>query len=59
MSGKDAFVLYDTYGFPLEITQELAAAQNVTVDLQGFTEEMQVFANACCPSWCCVLSAYA
>lgn len=42
MSGKDAFVLYDTYGFPLEITQELAAAHNVHVDVDGFTQEMQV-----------------
>lgn len=42
MSGKDAFLLYDTYGFPLEITQELAAAQHVTVDVEGFTQEMQV-----------------
>lgn len=42
ISGKDAFVLYDTYGFPLEITQELAAAQGVDVDLQGFAQQMQV-----------------
>ncbi len=43
VSGRDAFVLYDTYGFPLEITQELAAAQGLTVDLQSFTQEMQVW----------------
>lgn len=42
VSGRDAFVLYDTYGFPLEITEELAAAQGITVDLEGFTQEMQV-----------------
>lgn len=42
VSGRDAFVLYDTYGFPLEITQELAAAQGVTIDLEGFAQEMQV-----------------
>ncbi len=42
VSGRDAFVLYDTCGFPLEITQELARAQGVTVDLEGFTQEMQV-----------------
>ena len=42
VSGKDAFVLYDTYGFPLEITQELAAAQSVDVDVEGFTHQMQV-----------------
>ena len=42
ISGKEAFVLYDTYGFPLEITQELAAAQGVGVDLEGFAQQMQV-----------------
>ena len=47
VSGKDAFVLYDTYGFPLEITQELAAAQDVAVDVEGFAQEMQV---CCFPS---------
>jgi len=47
VSGRDAFVLYDTYGFPLEITQELASAQGVTVDLEGFTQEMQVPSRIC------------
>ncbi len=47
MSGRDAFLLYDTYGFPLEITQELASAQGVTVDLEGFTQEMQVPTYIC------------
>ena len=46
ISGKDAFVLYDTYGFPLEITQELAAAKGVEVDLEGFAQQMQV-STAC------------
>ena len=34
--GRLAFRLYDTYGFPVEITQELAAEHGLTVDRQGF-----------------------
>eukprot|EP00884_Botryococcus_braunii_P001202 jgi/Botrbrau1/11082/Bobra.0302s0024.1 len=40
VSGEDAFVLYDTYGFPLEITQEAAAEQGIPVDVEGFELEM-------------------
>jgi alanyl-tRNA synthetase len=39
--GADAFVLYDTYGFPLELTQEIAAEQGLMVDLAGFEAEME------------------
>lgn len=35
-----AFLLYDTFGFPLEITQELAAEAGLSVDLVGFQAEM-------------------
>ncbi len=40
LSGSTAFLLHDTYGFPLELTQEIAGERHVAVDLDGFTAEM-------------------
>ena len=38
ISGKQAFRLYDTYGYPLEMTQELAKEAGFTVDVAGYQE---------------------
>ena len=38
ISGKLAFELYDTYGFPIELTLEMAAKDGLTVDKEGFDE---------------------
>ena len=38
ISGRTAFKLYDTYGFPLEMTEELASEQGLAVDRAGFDE---------------------
>ena len=40
LDGGTAFRLWDTYGFPLEMTQEIASEQGVTVDTEGFGREM-------------------
>lgn len=41
ISGKDAFYLYDTFGFPLELTVEMAKEENVGVDEAGFDLAME------------------
>lgn len=41
ISGKDAFKLYDTYGFPVELTEEIATQENLSVDMATFDAEMQ------------------
>ena len=42
LSGASAFLLHDTYGFPLELTQEIAGERGVEVDVAGFEAEMSV-----------------
>jgi alanyl-tRNA synthetase len=41
INGKDAFKLYDTYGFPLELTQEVAEEEGLTIDVDGYNLAMQ------------------
>ncbi|MCE9626803.1 MAG: alanine--tRNA ligase, partial [Candidatus Eisenbacteria bacterium] len=39
--GHEAFALHDTYGFPFELTEEIAASRNITVDRDGFGAAME------------------
>jgi len=41
ISGEEAFRLHDTYGFPLELTEEMAGAIGMTVDREGFNQAME------------------
>jgi alanyl-tRNA synthetase len=41
LSGEDAFKLHDTYGFPLELTRELASERGMTLDETGFARLME------------------
>ncbi|CAC8152993.1 TPA: alanine--tRNA ligase [Staphylococcus aureus] len=41
INGKDAFKLYDTYGFPIELTEEIAVQAGLKVDMTTFESEMQ------------------
>ena len=42
LSGSATFLLHDTYGFPLELTQEIASERGVSVDVAGFEKEMAI-----------------
>ncbi|MCP4613927.1 MAG: alanine--tRNA ligase, partial [Planctomycetes bacterium] len=41
ISGEDVFRLYDTFGFPKEITSEIADENGLSIDLEGFEKEME------------------
>lgn len=41
LDGEVAFVLHDTYGFPVEVTEEICATRGIAVDMDGFTQRME------------------
>ncbi|WP_085523269.1 alanine--tRNA ligase [Tuberibacillus sp. Marseille-P3662] len=45
VSGQDVFKLYDTFGFPVELTQEYAEQAGFAIDLEGFEQELEMQRN--------------
>ena len=41
ISGEDAFVLYDTFGFPIDLSELIASENGYTIDIEGFNAELQ------------------
>jgi alanyl-tRNA synthetase len=41
LSGYEVFILYDTYGLPVETTKDIAAEHGLSIDLEGFEKEME------------------
>ncbi|MFH0883245.1 MAG: alanine--tRNA ligase, partial [bacterium] len=41
ISGSDAFKLYDTFGFPIDLTEQMARERGISVDVEGFYREME------------------
>ncbi len=41
LSGDKAFKLYDTYGFPVELTEEILEEEGISIDKEGFNKEMK------------------
>lgn len=51
LDGKEIFRLYDTFGFPLDLTQDIAADAHLTLDVEGFEREMEAQRTRARQSW--------
>ena len=51
LDGSTAFKLHDTYGFPIELTREIAAERHVGVDFDGFEAEMEIQRERARAAW--------
>ncbi|WP_140985036.1 alanine--tRNA ligase [Asticcacaulis tiandongensis] len=51
LAGETAFKLYDTYGFPLDLTQDAVRAKGLTVDVDGFETAMEAQRNRARANW--------
>lgn len=51
LSGEVAFKLYDTYGFPVDLTADALKARNISVDMKGFEQAMEAQKKAARASW--------
>ena len=51
LSGETAFKLYDTYGFPIDLTQDAVRSQGLSVDMAGFDTAMEIQRNRAREHW--------
>ncbi len=51
LKGETAFTLYDTFGFPLDLTQDALKSRGITVDLEGFNAAMEAQKKKARASW--------
>lgn len=51
LSGNTAFMLYDTYGFPLDLTADILKNRSITIDISGFNDRMQAQKIRARKSW--------